>query len=156
MASPNLNALLAVFLRQLQKAEDALAQVILVRFLGFAEGVNLDAIGRLVGEPRLGKNDADFRKAIRLRIYINGSSGRPEDLIAIARAVTGFQNVQYLDVTAGNCRLVIPEWTPDDGTLLAFLQSICPAGVRLLYVTNTEAFVQRRFGDRFNLPFSHP
>ena len=160
MASPNLNALLAVCLKQLQKAEDALNTGIITRFLGFAAGAHLDAIGRLVGEARLGKLDPDYRKAIRLRIYVNGSSGRPEDLIYVARQLTGFQVVNYLDVpqasgAGGNCRIVIPGWTADAGQVHAFLQSICPAGVRLIDVTTGAALVPFRMGDVMGTRLMH-
>ncbi len=155
MAAPNLNALLAVILKQIQKAENALAQVILVRFLGFAEGVNLDAIGRLVGEPRLGKLDPAYRIAIRLRIFINGSKGTPEDIIHIARELTGLQVVNYIDVTNGNYRLSIPDWVPDDGTIFAFLQSVSPSGVRLLGITADEPLGYFRMGDRVSERLYH-
>lgn len=149
MAAPKLNAMLAAILKQVQKAEQAIRDVMVSRILGFATAAQLDAIGRVVGEARLAREDDTFRQAIRLRIFINGSSGRPEDLIHVARSLTGFQTVLYRDVSAATCRLVIPGWTPDDGTLLTFLQAICPAGVRLLYVTPSDTFAPRRFGARF-------
>jgi hypothetical protein len=140
MAAPNLNAILSALLTQVQKAESALTTTIVSRFLGHAQGVQLDAYGRLVGEARLGRSDDDFRKGIRLRIFVNGSNGRPEDLIYITRQLTGFQTINYYDIptptgNGGNCRIVIPGWPGDDGSVLAFLQSVCPAGVRLLGVT---------------------
>ncbi len=159
--APNLNALLSVFLRQIQKAEDALKAVIMTRFIGFAVGVQLDAIGRLVGEARLGRTDDDvYRKAIRLRIFVNGSSGRPEDIIQIARLWTGIQIIRYYDVpqtsgAGGNYRIVIPDWTPDSGELQAFLQSVSPAGVRLIDVTNGLTLVPFRMGDLMGTRLYH-
>lgn len=152
MASPNLNAIVAAFLRQVQRAENAFSEVITARFLSFAQGKQLDALGRLNGEDRLGRGDAAYRRAIRLRIFINGSSGRPEDLIYVARQLTGFSVVNYYDVpqgsgAGGNCRFVIPGWTPDSGELLAFLQSIAPAGVRVISVTSSADYEPFRMGD---------
>jgi len=153
MASPNLNAFLRALLRQVQYAEDAFYSVILSRFIGYASGVQLDAIGRLVGEARLGRSDdAEYRSAIRLRIFVNGSSGRPEDIIYVARQWTGFEVVNYEDLpqssgAGGNYRIVIPGWTLDSGELLAFLQSISPAGVRIVSVDNTFDYVPFEMGD---------
>ncbi len=154
MAAPNLNAFLAALLKQVQKVEDVFAQIITTRFLGFATGAQLDALGRLVGRARLGLTDDPYRQAIRLQVYINGSDGRCEDLLYVAQQITGFP-AQYLDVTAGNCRILIPDWTPDDGSLLAFLQSICPAGVRLLDVTTTGATLPFRMKDRMKTRLLH-
>lgn len=161
MAAPNLNAFLGAMLKRVQEAEDALKAVLLSRFIGFASGASLDAIGRLVGEPRYGQLDDNlYRKAIRLRIYVNGSSGRPEDLIYVAKQWTGLTVANYIDVpqvsgAGGNCRIVIPGWTPDSGELHAFLQSICPAGVRLIDVTNGATLLPRRMGDRMGTRMYH-
>ncbi len=159
-SAPNFNAILTALLRQVQKLEDAARDVMLSRFLGVAEGVHLDALGRLAGEARLGRVDDVYRKAIRLRIYINGSSGRPEDLIYVAKQITGFPVVDYYDVpqetgAGGNFRLVIPGWTPDDGSLLVFLQTLCPAGVRLISVTESPDYEPFRMGDRMGTRLVH-
>lgn len=155
MAAPKLNAFLAALLKQVQNLENAAFSIMTARFLGFAIGEQLDMLGRLVGEKRYGRTDDNFRKGIRLRIYINGSSGRPEDLIFVAKALTGLTQVKYIDVGPGVCRLYIPGWVPDSGALLAFLQKICPGGVRLLSVTNVEFYSPKRMGERMNTPFSH-
>ena len=162
MAAPNLNAFLAALLRQVQKAEDALKAVIQERFLGFASGDNLDAIGRLVGEPRLGRLDDNvYRKAIRLRIYVNGSSGRPEDLMEVCRRWTGILAPEYEDVpqengAGGNCRLILPGWDgADAAALLVFLQSIAPAGVRVISVTTGAGYDAFRMGDRMGTRLVH-
>lgn len=154
MAAPKLNAFLSALLSQVQKAEDAIYGVMFSRLIGFAVGVQLDAIGRLVGEARLGRLDDDvYRKAIRLRIYVNGSRGRPEDLIYIAKQWTAATAAYYYDVpqaggAGGNCRMVIPGWVPDTGELLAFLQAACPAGVRLIDVTSGITPTPFRMKDR--------
>lgn len=155
MAAPNLNAILAALLRPLQVVENVFFDVIRARLLGHATGTQLDAIGRLVGEDRLGRLDDEvYRKAIRLRITVNGSSGRPEDLIKITRqwlgneaAIVNYYDLPQASGAGGNCALVIPGWTPDSGELLAFLQAACPAGVRLVSVTNTGTYVPFRMGD---------
>lgn len=44
----------------------------------------LDKLGKIVGEPRNGRTDAQYVPAIRLRIRINRSNGLAEDIIQIA------------------------------------------------------------------------
>lgn len=88
---PILSALLRSYLNRVQELEDAIWEVILIRGIDESEGVNLDAIGGIVGRPRLGLGDVDYRVALRAQIRINRSSGTPEDMIV----VTG------LSITAG-------------------------------------------------------
>ncbi len=160
MAAPNLNAFLSSLFKGVQTAENAVGGTMVSRILGFATEKTLEAIGRVVGESRLGRDDDAFRKAIRLRIYINSARGTPEDYKYVASQMTGFPVVVYSDIPGtagggGNFRLVINGWTPDDGTLFRFLQSICPAGVRLLGVTSDATLYPRRMGDRMGTRMYH-
>ena len=52
-----------------------------------AEGVQLDVLGKLVGEPRKGKEDDLYRVWITVRIRVNRSHGRGLDLLEILRLV---------------------------------------------------------------------
>lgn len=72
------------WLRQIQKLEDAAWEVILIRGIEASSGVGLDAIGKIVGRQRLGLADPDYKIALRAKIRINRSSGRPNDLIDVA------------------------------------------------------------------------
>lgn len=92
---PLINALLASYLKRIQKLEDAIWEVILIRGIEESEGVNLDVIGKIVGRPRLGLVDIDYRVALRAQIRINRSSGTPEDLIAVTRLSTAGQSFVY-------------------------------------------------------------
>lgn len=75
---------LAVYLRRFQDLENVTWDVINKRLLGVAVGNQLDMLGDLVGEPRLGRNDTDYRSAVTLRIRVNRSQGRAEDVIDVA------------------------------------------------------------------------
>jgi hypothetical protein len=46
-----------------------------------AEGEQLDGLGQLIGLPRNGRNDEDYRAALRFKIKLNRSFGQPEILI---------------------------------------------------------------------------
>ena len=84
---PRLDALLAAYTRQVQKLEDAIWSVILGRMLENAAGVQLDKIGKIVGQKRLGEPDVRYRMLIQVRIAINRSSGYPDEIINVARLV---------------------------------------------------------------------
>lgn len=71
------------YLNRIQELEYAIWEVILIRGVEASEGVNLDALGVVVGRPRLGLVDVDYRVALRAQIRINRSSGTPEDMIAV-------------------------------------------------------------------------
>ena len=58
------------------------------RVVGVAVGAQLDVLGRIVGEARLGDPDANYRLRIKAGILLNVSSGTPEELLAIFRLLT--------------------------------------------------------------------
>lgn len=74
---------LRTLLRESKITDDAAIDVIEARYLATATDRHLDFLGQLVGEPRLGRSDAAFREAIRLRIRANVSQSTISDLYAI-------------------------------------------------------------------------
>lgn len=111
---PFIRALLSSALRQQQELEDALHDALNARLIGEAEvpvppidlgccdcepdlsaavdtvitldgeGAQLDTIGRLVGELRAGRSDAEYLVALRVRVLVNKSSGLADQLVRIA------------------------------------------------------------------------
>src|SRR5512133_111299 len=67
----------------LQQVEDVLWDIRLRRAVSAAEGVQLDVLGRIVGQPREGRTDAVYRIWILARVRLNKGSGRPEDLLGV-------------------------------------------------------------------------
>jgi len=86
---PILAKVITSYVEQIQDFENALFGVYWGRMLDYAVGVQLDGLGEIVGEPREGRNDDDYRVAIRVRILVNLSEGTPEQIIAILAAATG-------------------------------------------------------------------
>lgn len=83
---PAIRAWLAVCLQPWQDLEDAAFQVLTMRFLATATTYSLpatnvafDTIGALVGQPRSGLSDSDYKSIIYLRIAVNRSTGRTTD-----------------------------------------------------------------------------
>jgi hypothetical protein len=96
--SPRLQALLCGYLDQVQAVERGLVgmyerSIDITR----ASGEQLDLLGRIVREARDGRSDDDYRRGIRVRLLINRSQGRHEELIAIVRL--------FEDMTTGVVRL---------------------------------------------------
>lgn len=81
---PRLEGLITAYLNRVQELENAIWSVIVGRLIDHAIGVQLDALGKLVGQRRDGTSDEVFRTRIRARIAANRSLGRPGDLIRVA------------------------------------------------------------------------
>lgn len=61
-----------------------------------ASGVQLDSLGRLIGEHRAGQDDIPYRLALAVRVMINRSNGTVPELIDIAAT---YENVAEADAT---------------------------------------------------------
>ena len=84
--SPKLQALICGYADRVQALELGLVGVY-ERGLSIdrASGDALDLIGRILREARDGRADIPYRRALAVRILVNRSQGRLEDLIAIVR-----------------------------------------------------------------------
>jgi hypothetical protein len=80
-----ITALLKSWCAEVQALEDEVYELQAQRTLASASGVGLDVIGALVGQPREGRTDAQYKLWIAGRILVNKSRGKAPQLIAIAR-----------------------------------------------------------------------
>jgi hypothetical protein len=80
---PRVHDFLRTFLTQNQNLEDVSWQVFVERWPYTAEGVQLDVLGRLVGQGRGGRLDDLYRLWILARIKVNRSNGQVEELYDI-------------------------------------------------------------------------
>lgn len=94
------------FLTQIQELEDAVFDVIakqsvieVVDGFGTAEGVFLDMIGRIVGEERQDKTDADYLPFIRAKVRANRSDGKINELIEILALILPDLELSSFDLT---------------------------------------------------------
>jgi hypothetical protein len=128
-------ALLKTWAGQVQGLEDSVHELRLQRALASAEGVNLDLLGAIVGQPRGGRNDAQYRLWIAGRVLVNKSRGKTPQLIAIAaKLVNGPVRLREYEPAAFviYCDRVI---TGSDGVEVAKLLKIAKAaGVRMHFV----------------------
>lgn len=77
-------ALLKTWAAQVQDIEDSVYQLQLQRGLATATGINLDLLGAIVGQPRGGRNDTQYKLWIAGRVLVNKSRGKTPQIIAIA------------------------------------------------------------------------
>lgn len=138
---PNISGILASYLRQIQELETMLFSLMAERYVDTAIGAQLDGIGRVVGERRGGKNDVDYRVAIKGRIRANAGNGRVEDIHTLfVNLLAGFSFVFTAGPDAEFVYEIVEPLTPSDPSptiLNAQLQIAKGGGIRasLLYGT---------------------
>lgn len=93
--SPKIVALAEILSEQYQDLENDAHACITDRMLSVAEGVQLDQYGAIVGWPRLGFGDDDYRRLIAVAIAINTSDGGAETVSYVLQQLTGADTVWY-------------------------------------------------------------
>ena len=105
---------------------------------GVGRGVQLDRIGRLVGQPRSGADDESYRYYLRARIAANRSNGTVDDLIRVFKAKLGATETP-LYTPGGTASFILQLSTPMTDAVaeiaLYFLRYAKMAGVRALLET---------------------
>lgn len=131
-----------VLTNQVQTLEDVFWSVYVNQRLDNAFGVVLDTIGKLVGQPRNGLEDDDYRRYIRARISTNKSRGTIEDVIKVARLILDDANAVIVIDNQGQGTYVVRVTTvavedPLADILISFLKSATSAGVRIILESST-------------------
>lgn len=80
---PNIEGILRSYLNQAQEIEVMLFALMAERYVRTAVGVQLDGVGKIVGELRAARVDDDYRVAIIGRIARNSADSKTEDIIAL-------------------------------------------------------------------------
>ncbi len=84
---PAFQAWLRTYLEEFQEIELMLWDVLVLRFLDFAEGAALDQWGRILDVARGARTDGSYRARLKVQISINASQGRAPDLVSILRTL---------------------------------------------------------------------
>lgn len=137
MANNNVTNLLICLSGPAQDIEDTLQAMLAQKFVDNAEGAQLDLIGKLVGQSRLGMVDADYRRLVRARISVNRSKGTTEDVITVADLVLGDDAATFHVMNVSRASLVLRvedvTVTAEEGELmLRMLRDTVAAGVRII------------------------
>lgn len=135
VASPNLRSLLTSFILSAQTIEDELTDMNNLRYLGQAQGVQLDNIGEIVGLKRApGQSDASYTQAIYGQIKINTSEGQPEQIIQAFLLFTGVSQVRLFEEYPATVLLestFVPVDQAHVNSLSSLVRQVFPAGVKL-------------------------
>lgn len=102
---PRMEAFLCKLLDQVTQVEAALWDLFTLRGLEEATGTQLDGIGTIVGEPRRGRLDDIYRVFLRVRIMVNASDGKIEQLYDIVRTALGEDSI--VRIQTGNTRITV-------------------------------------------------
>lgn len=141
---PNLEALVASYVEQIQQLENVFFELLNRRSLpkikiGDREvessfGAQLDGLGSIVGEARQSRTDDAYRLAIGARIVLNLANGTPEDIIRLIRALVGDKQVEIIESFPAHFEAIVNDPIDVDGFRVStFVQSAKPAGVRGIF-----------------------
>lgn len=131
----NLKNLVRLSARRTQALEEVLWDLLRLRNTPLAVGEQLDRLGRIVGERRLGRSDSDYRSGIILRITLNRSSGDPETIIEFLRALSGAETVIFKEVFPASLELFVNEDL--DPSVMQRIRSIVPVAVGSIFVATS-------------------
>lgn len=79
----------------LNDTEGVLNDLLLKRWLALAEGIQLDRLGVILGQPRYGRDDESYRTALYFQIFINTSKADPEAIIKATRVLSDGDFIRY-------------------------------------------------------------
>jgi hypothetical protein len=133
-------ALLCAFIDRIQELEDDLHEIMTARTLEEADIVRLKVLGKLIGQPRLGFSEEDYRILLQARGLANVSRGRARDIIAVLELIIG--PGQYTLTEVGDATLHLTTDIELDANDVAMLRQVVPdvraagVGLQLLFPTD--------------------
>lgn len=139
----NFQKLIQALMGQAQVLNTQQQLLLMNRFLNKAQGVQLDGLGQIIGLARVpGQSDISYAEDLQFQIYINQSTGTPEELMAILKYLTNASMVWYLELwpaafqmaTNGLDGVSAPSNASD---LIAAIQEVSPAGVLFVVLLAT-------------------
>lgn len=134
----NLKSMLdAYFGNQIQDLEDAIWTLFGRLDLTTASGVQLDGIGRIVGEPREGKDDATYLVHITAKIGVNTSEGDIETVLTIWGIIVQCCDVQLIEAFPAAIMLYLTIPLDSDAfaqVVLDLLQGVVGGGIKVEFI----------------------
>jgi len=143
---PNASAVVKALAGGVQTIENEIFSVLVSTTFTAASDHDLDHWGLLVGEPRGGLNDEDYRVLIGARILANKSIGTRDEIITIAQLITAPSVVVYRDIYPACFSLQIRRGSAGFMSrararrVAALLRSIKPAGVCVFLTEAAEGY----------------
>lgn len=123
---PGMTGFASIFGAKVQEIEDALWQLYTLRGIDTALGAQLDNLGKVIGYPRQGLSDNDYRLRLKAKIALNRDSGTTAEILSIFGLLLPTLSLQLTETPPGGFELhvvgVIPG-TISVSELGAILQS---------------------------------
>lgn len=129
--SDNLKKILKIESLRMQEIQYALRDIVLFRALALAFGAMLDGMGEVVGENREGRTDDEYRLAIRVRIFLNSSSGQIEELISLCRSLTNTTKVICREIFPAGVNIELSGASIFPSDLTAQCKKVAVGGVKI-------------------------
>lgn len=136
--APIMEAIIASYAVQAQELENVFVNLWVLRVLDNAENAQLDTLGKIVGEPRQGRDDDDYRLAIRARVLSNRSNASVEDILAVLKA-TDDKTYQIKDLGFASMLIEMKEaiGSTNPQEINDIIQRIKAGGVSASFVYNS-------------------
>lgn len=140
LRTPNIRSLMQIWAIEAQDVEDAGYGLMMGMLLNGSDGRLLDLWGGIIGEPRRGLLDGEYRRFVQARILSNLSTGTAPELIAILTLLTRADSVLYqplypagmaFDFQSG--AIVSPA---SRERILTQMLAVAPSGVAVDYITD--------------------
>lgn len=152
-------SLVRMFGEELQELEDSLYNLIVERLLTTSQGAQLDQWGDLVGEPRSGLTDGEYRAFIGARIATNNSNGTVDEMTYILSVLGRAVGVtMYHPLYPAGMYFSYVTDTPISATtatrLHAQMLEAAPAGVDIAFIVEAEPGYFGFLGDPNALGFN--
>ena len=119
--------------QQVQDLEDALFGIGSRLDIDSSEGVQLDNIGTIVGQPRNGQDDMTYQLFLKAKSGVNVSEGDVERVLSVWKIITGGTVVQVIDQYPAAIELFSDVPVPGELEVEAFalMQNVVGAGVSI-------------------------
>lgn len=95
---PRLSAILKAYSAQSDELEAVFWAILATRDVDQAVGIQLDALGKIPVQVRVGDTDDIYRTFIKTRIRVNRSNGHNVDIVQLVQLATGSNNFEILDL----------------------------------------------------------
>lgn len=113
---PNFIEMITIYTKQIQEIENMFFDLLEKRGIDEAEGAQLDGIGTILNQSRIGLSDDNYRGLLYSKIAEYNSEGTIEDILNIARLVIRADSYELQEyypasfiLTAVNPNPLIPE-----------------------------------------------
>ena len=142
--STKLQSLVRAICEPFNSVEACANELISERWIDTAVGAQLDGCGAIVGEKRQGRDDAEYRNAIKFRVFVNTSRGTPESLIYGIKALSDPDNIQYIEQYPATA-ILFTDGVSVQSDIQSTIQSIAPAAISDIPVLVSYGYKPFRF-----------